>query len=163
MSVQVDYFSTSKFIVKPDKVERLKELIELLEDETNVGCGYYSSEHYINLYSYGNNAFSIHTGGYCDGGPELRDSIVYGLNEKEYKDEEEQDSYNGSHSIFNLVQEMLEDDSWFFVDSTGFEKGRVYNNTWFYHANGKTDGIDTWELKKQILEKFGISSKKVWD
>ena len=41
MSVQVDYFSTSKFIVKPDKVERLKELIELIKDEGNNGCGYY--------------------------------------------------------------------------------------------------------------------------
>jgi hypothetical protein len=57
MSVQVDYFSTSKFIVKPDKVERLKELIELLKDEGNTGCGYYSREHYINLNDYGNNAF----------------------------------------------------------------------------------------------------------
>jgi hypothetical protein len=155
MSVQVDYFSTSKFIIKADKVDRLKELVEFLKEESNVGCGYYSDEHYINLYSYGNNAFSIHTGGYCDGGPELRDSIVYGRNE-EYPDEEEQDSYNGSHSIFDLVQEMLEDDGWFFVDSTGFEKGRIYNNTVFYHANGKTDGIDTWGLKKKILDKFGL-------
>ena len=155
MPVQVDYFSTSKFIIKADKVDRLKELVEFLKEESNVGCGYYSDEHYINLYSYGNNAFSIHTGGYCDGGPELRDSIVYGRNE-EYPDEEEQDSYNGSHSIFDLVQEMLEDDGWFFVDSTGFEKGRIYNNTVFYHANGKTDGIDTWGLKKKILDKFGL-------
>jgi len=155
MSVQVDYFSTSKFIVKADKVERLKELVELLKEEGNVGCGYYSDEHYINLYSYGNNAFSIHTGGYCDGGPEIRDSVVYGRND-EYPDEEEQDSYNGSHSIFDLVQEMLEDDGWFFVDSTGFEKGRIYNNTVFYHANGKTDHIDTWGLKKKILDKFGL-------
>lgn len=155
MSVQVDYFSTSKFIVKADKVDRLKELVELLKEEGNVGCGYYSDEHYINLYSHGNNAFSIHTGGYCDGGPELRDSIVNGRDE-EYPDEEEQDSYNGSHSIFDLVQEMLEDDGWFFVDSTGFEKGRIYNNTVFYHANGKTDGIDTWGLKKKILDKFGL-------
>lgn len=155
MSVQVDYFSTSKFIVKADKVDRLKELVELLEDEGNVGCGYYSDEHYINLYSYGNNAFSIHTGGYCDGGPELRDTVVYGRDE-EYPDEDEQNSYNGSHSIFNLVQEMLEDDGWFFVDSTGFEKGRIYNNTIFYHANGKTDHIDTWGLKKKILDKFGL-------
>jgi hypothetical protein len=121
MSVQVDYFSTSKFIVKPDKVERLKELIELLKDEGNTGCGYYSREHYINLNDYGNNAFSIHTGGYCDGAPELKDSVVNGPSD-EYQDEEEQDSYNGSHSIFNLVQEMLEDDGWFFVDSTGFDK-----------------------------------------
>ena len=158
MSVQVDYFSTSKFIVKADKVERLKELIELLKEKGNVGCGYYSEEHYINLYSYGNNAFSIHTGGYCDGGPEIRDSIVHGRNE-EYPDEEEQDSYNGSHSIFDLVQEMLEDDGWFFVDSTGFEKGRIYNNTVFYHANGKTDHIDTWGLKKKLLDKFGLKEE----
>jgi len=155
MSVQVDYFSTSKFIVKPDKVERLKELIEFLKDEGNTGCGYYSREHYINLNDYGNNAFSIHTGGYCDGAPELKDSVVNGPSD-EYEDEEEQDSYNGSHSIFNLVQEMLEDDGWFFVDSTGFEKNRIYNNTWFYHSNGKMDSIDTWDLKKKILDKFGI-------
>jgi acyl carrier protein len=51
---------------------------------------------------------------------------------------------------------MLEDDGWFFVDSTGFEKNRIYNNTWFYHANGKMDSIDTWDLKKKILDKFGI-------
>ena len=156
MSVQIDYFSTSKFIVKPDKVERLKELIELLKDEGNTGCGYYSSEHYINLYEYGNNAFSLHTGGYCDGGPELKDTLVNGFNREEYESEEEQDDYNGSHIIFNLIQDMLEEGSWFFVDSTGFEKGRVYNGTNFYHSNGTIDGIDTWELKKKILDKFGI-------
>lgn len=156
MSVQVDYFSTSKFIVKADKVERLKELVELLKDEGNTGCGYYSSEHYINLYGYGSNAYSIHTGGYCDGGPELKDTLVNGFDKEEHESEEEQDSFNGSHSIFILVQDMLEENSWFFVDSTGFEKGRVYNNTHFYHANGKTDSIDTWDLKKQILERFGI-------
>lgn len=159
MSVQVDYFSTSKFIVKAELVERLKELIELLKEEGNTGCGYYSSEHYMNLYEYGNNTFSIHTGGYCDGGPELKDTIINGFDEDEYSDEEEQDSYNGSHSIFNLVQDMLEDDSWFFVDSTGFEKGRIYNNTTFYHANGKIDGIDTWDLKKKILDSHGINDK----
>jgi len=159
MSVQVDYFSTSKFIIKADKIERFKELIEFLKDSTNVGCGYYSSEHYINLNEYGNNAFSIHTGGYCDGGPELRDTVVNGFNEEEYEDEDEQDSFNGSHSIFNLVQDMLEEGSWFFVDSTGFEKGRVYNNTCFYHANGKTDSIDTWDLKKKILDSHGINDK----
>jgi hypothetical protein len=81
MSVQVDYFSTSKFIIKADNVDRFKELIELLKEEGNTGCGYYSSEHYMNLYEYGNNSFSIHTGGYCDGGPELKDSIVNGFNE----------------------------------------------------------------------------------
>ncbi len=161
MSVQVDYFSTSKFIVREDKVERLKELIELLKDESNVGCGYYSSDHYIDLREYNNNAFSIHTGGYCDGGPELRDTIVNGFNEKEYKEEDEQDGYNGSHSIFDIVQEMLEPDSWFFVDSTGFERGNVYNSTSFYHANGKNDSINTWELKRKILQKHGIDSKDV--
>lgn len=159
MSVQVDYFSTSKFIVKAELVERLKELIELLKEEGNTGCGYYSSEHYMNLYEYGNNTFSIHTGGYCDGGPELKDTIINGFDEDEYSDEEEQDSYNGSHSIFNLVQDMLEEDSWFFVDSTGFEKGRIYNNTWFYHADGTTDSIDTWDLKKKILDAHGINDK----
>ena len=156
MSVQVDYFSTSKFIIKADNVDRFKELIQLLKEEGNTGCGYYSSEHYMNLYEYGNNSFSIHTGGYCDGGPELKDSIVNGFDEDEYENEEDQDSFNGSHSIFNLIQDMLEENSWFFVDSTGFEKGRVYNNTYFYHANGKTDSIDTWDLKKKILDKFGI-------
>jgi len=159
MSVQVDYFSTSKFIIKVDKIERFKELIELLKEEGNTGCGYYSSEHYMNLYEYGDNAFSIHTGGYCDGGPELKDSIVNGFDEDEYENEEDQDSFNGSHSIFNLIQDMLEENSWFFVDSTGFEKGRVYNNTYFYHANGKTDSIDTWDLKKKILDSQGINDK----
>ena len=159
MSVQVDYFSTSKFIIKVDKIERFKELIELLKEEGNTGCGYYSSEHYMNLYEYGDNAFSIHTGGYCDGGPELKDSIVNGFDEDEYENEEDQDSFNGSHSIFNLIQDMLEENSWFFVDSTGFEKGRVYNNTYFYHANGKTDSIDTWDLKKKILDSHGINDK----
>lgn len=160
MSVQVDYFSTSKFIVKPENVQRLKELIELLKDESNTNTGYYSSEHYVNLYDYGNNAFSIHTGGYCDGGPDLKDSIVNGFDESgEYGSEEEQDEYNGTHSIFYLVQNLLEDDSWFFVDSTGFEKGRIYNSTNFYHANGQTDGIDTWTLKKEILDRFGLKDK----
>jgi hypothetical protein len=157
MSVQVDYFSTTKFILKADKVERLKELIKLLEEEGNTGTGYYSSDHYINLREYGNNAFSIHTGGYCDGGPELWDTVVNGFNSEEYESEEEQNDFNGSHSIFHLVQQMLEEDSWFFVDSTGFEKGRIYNNTWFHHANGTSDGIDTWDLKKKILDKHKIN------
>lgn len=156
MSVQVDYFSSSKFIVKADKVDRLKELVELLKEEGNTGTGYHGSNHYVNLYDYGNNAFSLHTGGYCDGGPELKDTLVNGFDKEEHESEEEQDSFNGSHSIFNLVQDMLEENSWFFVDSTGLERGRIYNNTHFYHANGKIDHIDIWDLKKQILERFGI-------
>ena len=56
---------------------------------------------------------------------------------------------------------MLQEGSWFFVDSTGFEKGRIYNNTAFYHANGKAEYIDTWSLKKKILEKFDINSKEL--
>ncbi len=159
MSVQVDYFSTSKFVIKADKIERLKELIELLKEEGNTGTGYYGSDHYVNLYEYGNNAFSLHTGGYCDGGPELWDTIVSGYDEEKYETEEEQNDYNGSHSIFNLIHDMLEDGSWFFVDSTGFEKGRIYNNTTFYHANGKIDHIDTWDLKKKILDSHGINDK----
>lgn len=161
MSVQVDYFSSSKFIIKADQVERLKELVELLKEEGNTGTGYYGSDHYVNLYEYGNNAFSLHTGGYCDGGPELWDTIINEYNSEEYESEEDQNSYNGSHSIFDIIQDMLQEGSWFFVDSTGFEKGRIYNNTAFYHANGKAEYIDTWSLKKKILEKFDINSKEL--
>ena len=160
MSVQVDYFSTTKFIVKADQIERLKELVKFLEEEGNTGTGYYGSDHYIDLREYGNNAFSIHTGDYCDGGPELWDTVVNGFNSEEYESEEEQNDFNGSHSIFNLVQLMLEEDSWFFVDSTGFEKGRIYNNTTFYHANGKVDNIDTWDLKRKILKSHDIDDKE---
>ena len=161
MSVQVDYFSSSKFIIKADQVERLKELVELLKEEGNTGTGYYGSDHYVNLYDYGNNAFSLHTGGYCDGGPELWDTVINGYDSEEYESEEDQNSYNGSHSIFDIIQDMLQEGSWFFVDSTGFEKGRIYNNTAFYHANGKAEYIDTWSLKKKILEKFDINSKEL--
>jgi len=160
MSVQVDYFSSSKFIVKADKVDRLKELVELLKEEGNTGTGYYGSDHYVNLYDYGNNAFSLHTGGYCDGGPELWDTVINEYNSEEYESEEDQNSYCGSHSIFDIVQDMLEENSWFFVDSTGFEKGRIYNNTHFYHANGKGGSINTWELKRKILEEHGVDSKE---
>ena len=161
MSVQVDYFSSSKFIIKAEQVKRLKELVELLKEEGNTGTGYYGSDHYVNLYDYGNNAFSLHTGGYCDGGPELWDTVINGYDSEEYESEEDQNSYNGSHSIFDIIQDMLQEGSWFFVDSTGFEKGRIYNNTAFYHANGKAEYIDTWSLKKKILEKFDINSKEL--
>jgi len=161
MSVQVDYFSSSKFIVREDKAERLKELIELLKEEGNTGSGYYSSDHYINLYDYGNNAFSLHTGGYCDGSPELKDTIINEYNSEEYESEEEQNDYCGSHNIFDLIQNMLQEGSWFFVDSTGFEKGRIYNNTSFYHADGRNGSINTWELKRKILEEHGVDSKQL--
>lgn len=161
MSVQVDYFSSSKFIVKADKAERLKELIELLKEQGNTGSGYYSSDHYINLYDYGNNAFSLHTGGYCDGSPELKDTIINEYNSEEYESEEEQNDYCGSHNIFDLIQNMLQEESWFFVDSTGFEKGRIYNNTSFYHADGRNGSINTWELKRKILEEHGVDSKQL--
>ena len=161
MSVQVDYFSSSKFIVREDKAERLKELIELLKEEGNTGSGYYSSDHYINLYDYGNNAFSLHTGGYCDGSPELKDTIINEYNSEEYESEEEQNDYCGSHNIFNIIQNMLQEGSWFFVDSTGFEKGRIYNNTSFYHADGRSGSINTWELKRKILEEHGVDSKQL--
>jgi len=161
MSVQVDYFSTSKFIVKADEVQRLKELVELLKEEGNTGSGYYGSDHYVNLYDYGNNAFSLHTGGYCDGGPELWDTVINGYNSEEYESEEDQNDYCGSHSIFDIIQDMLQEGSWFFVDSTGFEKGRIYNNTYFYHANGKGGSINTWQLKRKILEEHGIDSEEL--
>ena len=159
MSVQVDYFSTSRFLIKKDKVERFKELVDLLNDEGNTGTGYYGSDHYVTLKQFGENGFSLHTGGYCDGGPELWDSVVNGFDEDKYESEEEQNDYCGSHSIFDLIQPLLEDGAWFFVDSTGFEKGNIYNHTWFYHSNGKTDGIDTWDLKKKILDAHGINDK----
>jgi len=161
MSVQVDYFSSSKFIVREDKAERLKELVELLKEEGNTGSGYYSSDHYINLYDYGNNAFSLHTGGYCDGSPELKDTIINEYNSEEYESEEDQNDYCGSHNIFDLIQNMLQEGSWFFVDSTGFEKGRIYNNTSFYHADGRNGSINTWELKRKILEEHGVDSKQL--
>lgn len=159
MSVQVDYFSTSKFFIREDQIENLKRIVELLKDESNVGCGYYSSDHYIDLTSHGNNAFSIRTGGYCDGGPELRSSVLYGFKHEEYETEEEQDEYNGSISIFQEIQEMLEKDNWFFVDSVGFEKNRIYSSTIFYHANGKTAHSSAWDIKKNILSKFGIKDE----
>ena len=49
---------------------------------------------HIDLREYGNNAFSIHTGGYCDGGPELWDTVVNGFNSEEYESEEEQNDFN---------------------------------------------------------------------
>jgi hypothetical protein len=55
---------------------------------------------------------------------------------------------------------MLVENSWFFVDSTGFEKCRIYNNTTFYHANGKVDNIDTWDLKRKILKSHDIDDKE---
>jgi hypothetical protein len=160
MSVTVDRYTTSKFILKDDAaVEYINKIVDLLAEEGNLQSGYLASDAYIKLYDYGDRTFKFIGDGFCDSGPEIRASA---LNEEasEEESEEDEDYYEEDPiSLFDEIQKNLAEGTWFFVENHAVEKSYFSSYIAFYHQNGKTDYRHSYELKKQILEDNKINDK----
>jgi len=161
MSVQVDRYTTSKFILKDDAaVEYIKKIVDIISDG-NISSGYLSDDAYIKLYEYGDRTFKFIGDGFCDSGPEIRPSALRESEEvfdEEEEEESEEDDEWGEDPIqlFDEIQANLAEGTWFFVESHGVEKSYFSSYIAFYHQNGKTDYHYSFDAKRQILQKHGI-------
>ena len=164
MSVTVDRYTTSKFMLKDDAaVEHIKKIVNLL-NKGYLHSGYLSSDNYIDLYEYGDRTFKFIGHGFCDSGPEVRASALEKSEEEEYdedSEEEEEDEswYEDPISLFDEIQKNLVEGTWFFVENHAVEKSYFSSHIAFYHQNGKTDYRHSYDLKKKILEDNKIDGK----
>ena len=151
MSVTVDRFTTSKFILKDDAaVEYIKKIVDVISSG-NVSCGYLSDDAYIKLYEYGDRTFKFIGDGFCDSGPEIQPSVLSEFNvDDEGADDHEYDE--DPIILFDEIQANLESGTWFFVENHAVEKSYFSSYVAFYHQNGKTDYRHSHDLKRQILE-----------
>ena len=149
MSVTVDRYTTSKFILKDENaVEHIKMLVDLLQDESNLSMGYvFKEEYYAKLISYGNNTYKFQADGYADSGPELRYSAVYGSSEDE--EDEDGDIYYDPISIFDEIQKNIKEETWFFVENHSVEKTYFSSYITFYHQDGRTLGKSSYDHLNQ--------------
>lgn len=161
MSVTVDRYTTSKFILKDDAaVEYINKIVDLLAEEGNLQSGYLSSDAYIKLYEYGDRTFKFIGDGFCDSGPEIRASALNEEASEEESEEEDEDYYEEDPiSLFDEIQKNLAEGTWFFVENHAVEKSYFSSHIAFYHQNGKTDYRHSYDLKKQILEDNKINDK----
>lgn len=169
MSVTVDRYTTSKFILKDDAaVEHIKKIVDLLAAGEGLQCGYLSDDSFIKLYEYGNRTFKFVGDGFCDSGPEINASALIksgkdsdeDSSEEESEEEDEEDSYDEDPiSLFDEIQSNLVEGTWFFVENHSVEKSFFSSYIAFYHQNGKTDYRHSYDLKKKILEDNKIDGK----
>lgn len=161
MSITVDRYTTSKFILKDDAaVEYINKIVDLLAEEGNLQSGYLSSDAYIKLYDYGDRTFKFIGDGFCDSGPEIRASALNEEASEEESEEEDEDYYEEDPiSLFDEIQKNLAEGTWFFVENHAVEKSYFSSHIAFYHQNGKTDYRHSYDLKKQILEDNKINDK----
>lgn len=161
MSVSVDRYTTSKFILKDDAaVEHIKRLVGLMRDESNLSSGYLRSDSYIELYEYGDRAFKFVGDGFMDSSPELRYYAVKGWDGERTEDEKYNDDENYEPiSFFSEIQENLAEDGWFFVENHTAEKSYFSSQISLYHQNGKSDYSCSYEIKKEMLKKLSITGK----
>lgn len=167
MSVTVDRYTTSKFILNDDdSVAYIQKLVELLQEEGNLQSGYLTDDAYIKLYDCGNRTFKFIGDGFCDSGPEIRASALSEESSEEEldeeSDEENEDYYDDESdpiSLFDEIQRNLAEGTWFFVENHAVEKSYFSSYIAFYHQNGKTDYRHSYELKKKILEDNKIDAK----
>ena len=162
MSVTVDDYTTSKFILKDDAaVAYIQRLVDLLQDESALSSGYLSSDAYIDLIDYGDRAFKFVGRGFMDSGPELRYSAVNKVEEESEEgdeDEDYEDDYDPIY-LFSEIQANLAEGGWFFVENHASEKSYFSSRISLYHQNGKAEYSDSYEIKKEMLKKLGISGK----
>jgi hypothetical protein len=160
MSVTVDRYTTSKFVLKDDEsVEYIKKIVEIIS-KGNLHCGYLSSDSYIDLYEYGDRTFKFVGHGFCDSGPEIRASALEESDDELDEEEDEEEGWDEDPiSLFDAIQERLAKDTWFFVENHAVEKSYFSSHISFYHQNGKTDYRHSYDLKKQILADNKIDAR----
>lgn len=151
MSVCVDNFTTSKFILRTQEAaDHINRLVELLQDEENLACGYQGGDFYANIYDSGNLTFEIDTGNYCDGGPDLKRSVVYPSDEGDATEYYDDDYIN----LWSEIQERLKEDTYFAVTNHSIEKCGLSFRMTLYHSNGKVFTKSSYDVEEELTKKL---------
>jgi len=158
MSTSVERYTTSKLILRDDEaVNHIKMLVGLLEEESNLHSGHFSSSFYIELMHYGDRAYKFIIDGLLDSGPELKLSAVYPGLEADNQSSSGEDEESGEMvDLFLEIQKNLAEDSWFFVENHSVEKNFFSSSIFFYHQDGRKESVHSHDIKKSILRKLEI-------
>ena len=150
MGVSVSDYRTSKFTLKDqDAVNHIKHLVDLLKDEDNHYGGYYFDDHYIEMFERGDDdlTFEITTGGYADSSPEIRYSAVY---------ETDEDDGEDPIDLFREIQANLKEGTYFTSMCSEHDKSGMYFYTYLYHADGRTEYMNSHDVMDELLKRMGI-------
>jgi hypothetical protein len=158
MSTSTERYTTSKLILRDDEaVSYIKMLVGLLEEESNLHSGHFSSSFYIEFIPYGDRAYKFIIDGLLDSGPELKLSAVYPGLEADNQSSSGEDEESGEMvDLFLEIQKNLAEDSWFFVENHSVEKNFFSSSIFFYHQDGRKESIHSHDIKKSILRKLEI-------
>lgn len=151
MGVSVDHFSTSKFKLKDQEAaNHIRRLINLLHYEENLYSGYRGDDFYAEMYEEGDLTFSITTGNYFDGGPQLKANSV---TPPENEDDEDlsDDEYV---DLWDEIQNNLEDGTHFTVTNHTNERSGLYFRMTIYHSNGKAFTKSCYEVEDELFKKL---------
>ena len=158
MSTSIERYTTSKLILKDDEaVSHIKRLMELLEEESNLHSGSFSSNFHIKLMHYGDKAYKFIVDGLLNSGPELKLSAVYPGLESDGQPSSGEDEESGKMvDLFLEIQKNLAEDSWFFVENHSVEETFFSSSIFFYHQDGRKESVHSHDIKKSILNKLEI-------
>lgn len=156
MFLQVDRYTTSKFILKDDEsVFYIKTLVELLQDHSNLSMGsVIENDYYAKLVQYGDRTFKFISGGYLDSAPELK---YFSFNKKKEKDIETNDEVDHDPiCIFSEIQKNLEKGTWFFVENHSIEEYCFSSYIALYSEGGKVVYNNSHQSKIEMLKNMRL-------
>lgn len=158
MSVTVDSYTTSKFILKDDAaVEYIKKIVSTIAEGNSLQTGYLAKDAYIRLIEYGERSFKFIGDGFMDSCPEIHSSALQEDYDDTDLDEDDEDySYQDPISLFDEIQKNLEIGSWFFVENHSVEKSYYSSYVALYHQDGTVDYRHSHDLKREMLRSKGI-------
>jgi hypothetical protein len=156
MSVSVDNFSTSKFTLRTqEEADHVKKLVELLKDESNLYGGYLSGDCYANIFENGDLTFQIDTGGYCDGGPDIKRSVAYPAGEGDETEYYDDDYVN----LWSEIQDRLVEGTYFIVFRHTIDSGLAFGMS-IYKSDGSCYHRNEYDTRKELLKEAGIEDKE---
>lgn len=154
MPVSVDRYSTSKFILKDDEaVRHIKNLVRLLQHESNLSSGFLMEESYVKLLRYGDRTFKFMAGGYANSNLELRYSSIHNMKNEILEDDDP--DYN-SVSLFSEIQKNLQEGAWFFVENHSIEDYDLSSYIAIYHQDGRVVYRSSYDSKIDILKSINL-------
>lgn len=162
MTVSIDRYSTSKFILKDDKaVEYIKFLVELTNDNSNLVTGKLNKEIGCSkLIHYKDRAYQYFGDGFINSSPELKNNSILSSKDLKIDDKIDEDDYDNGISLFVEIQKNLEVDGWFFVDNHTISETTLSNSILFYHQDGRVFYYDSYGIKKDLIYKEQILMEK---
>ena len=155
MGASVDNFSSSKFTLRSQEAaDHIKNLVELLKDESNLYGGYQGSNFYATIYDCGNLTFQIDTGDYFDGGPDIKTSSAYPPEEGDETEYADDDYVN----LWSEIQDRLKEDTYFIVTRHTIDRELAFGMS-VYKSNGSCFNRNEYDIRKELLKEAGIEDK----